>query len=58
MATASEVGENAPLYALADDEDQTLNIDYALSHWLNNQFSPSKINLGLATYVRSTKTRF
>jgi GH18 family chitinase len=48
----SMVGENTPLYGLSEDDDASLNINSALMHWLDNEFPPKKINLGLAGFVK------
>jgi GH18 family chitinase len=45
------VNENAPLYTRPSDTDKTLNVDYAVTYWLNKGFPAQKINLGMSGNV-------
>jgi GH18 family chitinase len=45
------VGQHSALYSRKDQDDKTLNVDFAVNHWLDNKFPPEKINLGIAAHV-------
>ncbi len=49
------VGFNAPLYSRSGESgDQAqLNVDWAVSYWINGGMAADKIVLGLATYGHS-----
>ena len=36
-----------------DEEQKSLNVDFALNYWINGGFPSQKINLGLALYGRT-----
>jgi GH18 family chitinase len=46
------VDQHSALYSREDQDDKTLNVDFAVNHWLDNKFPPEKINLGIAAHVR------
>jgi len=50
-------GHNAPLFAASNDQDKTLNIDWAIKHWLSYGTPREKLILGISMYGRSFKLR-
>ncbi|XP_072379770.1 acidic mammalian chitinase-like [Diabrotica undecimpunctata] len=46
------LGHNAPLYASSSDSNKQLNIDAAVSNWINLGADPQKIILGVPMYGR------
>jgi hypothetical protein len=53
LTRSSTLHVNAPLYALEDETDKKLNVDYTVTYWLENGFPASKINLGMTAIVRT-----